>query len=231
MSLFANKNQNALQSTPTPATYADIPDDNLRPWWTQVRQALTAQLYTIQNGGIFNASIITNPKITGGTIGAFSIGETGFSGGTGGNAIAIDTSGQANGGSIRIGDPATNNSSILTSSGLELLWNGQTTGLFETGSTNHDGRLILYDNTGLNTIILNGQGGNGSISGSVALSSIAGNVTIGGAAVGTGAVGVIGIKNGTAPSTSPANTGQLYVLAGALVFRGSGGTITTIAPA
>lgn len=48
---------------------------------------------------------------------------------------------------------------------------------------------------------------------------------------GTSAVAVIGIGNATAPSTSPAGGGQLYVLAGALKFRGSAGTVTAIAPA
>ena len=42
---------------------------------------------------------------------------------------------------------------------------------------------------------------------------------------------VICIGNGTAPSTSPAGMGQLYVESGALKFRGSSGTITTIAAA
>ena len=43
--------------------------------------------------------------------------------------------------------------------------------------------------------------------------------------------GVVSIYNATAPATSPAGLGQLYVLAGALVYRGSGGTVTTIAAA
>lgn len=48
---------------------------------------------------------------------------------------------------------------------------------------------------------------------------------------GTSAAGVIGIANGTAPTTSPAGGGQLYADAGALKWRGSSGTVTTIAPA
>ncbi|MEJ0043180.1 MAG: hypothetical protein WDM81_13630 [Rhizomicrobium sp.] len=55
-----------------------------------------------------------------------------------------------------------------------------------------------------------------------------GNIGIGVTALGTAAVGVIGIANGTAPSTSPAGMGQLYVEAGALKYRGSGGTVTTL---
>lgn len=58
-----------------------------------------------------------------------------------------------------------------------------------------------------------------------------GNVGIGVTAFGTSAAKIIGIANGTAPTTSPANMGQLYVEAGALKYRGSSGTITTIAVA
>jgi hypothetical protein len=47
-----------------------------------------------------------------------------------------------------------------------------------------------------------------------------------------GGVGVLGIRNaGTNPSANPTNGGVLYASAGALVYRGSGGTVTTIAVA
>ena len=58
-----------------------------------------------------------------------------------------------------------------------------------------------------------------------------GNLGLRTTSFGTSAVGVIGIANGTAPTTSPAGMGQLYVEAGALKYRGSSGTITTIANA
>jgi len=58
-----------------------------------------------------------------------------------------------------------------------------------------------------------------------------GNVGIGVASFGTSAAKVIGIANGTAPTTSPAGMGQLYVEAGALKYRGSSGTVTTLGPA
>jgi hypothetical protein len=56
-----------------------------------------------------------------------------------------------------------------------------------------------------------------------------GNVGIGTQTWGTSAVSVLGIVNGTAPTTSPAGMGQLYVESGALKYRGSSGTVTTIA--
>lgn len=58
-----------------------------------------------------------------------------------------------------------------------------------------------------------------------------GNVGIGATTFGTNAFRVFGIANGTAPTTSPAGMGQLYVENGALKYRGSSGTITTIANA
>ena len=58
-----------------------------------------------------------------------------------------------------------------------------------------------------------------------------GNIGIGVTAWGTSAVNVVGLKNATAPTTSPAGMGQLYVESGALKFRGSSGTVTVIAPA
>ena len=58
-----------------------------------------------------------------------------------------------------------------------------------------------------------------------------GNVGVGVSAFGTSAAKVLGLANATAPSTSPAGMGKLYVESGALKFRGSSGTITTIAAA
>ena len=58
-----------------------------------------------------------------------------------------------------------------------------------------------------------------------------GNVGIGVSAFGTSAANVLGLANATAPTTSPAGMGQLYVEAGALKYRGSSGTVTTIANA
>ena len=58
-----------------------------------------------------------------------------------------------------------------------------------------------------------------------------GNLLVGATSAGTSAAKVIGMANATAPTSSPAGMGQLYVEGGALKFRGSSGTVTTIAPA
>lgn len=57
------------------------------------------------------------------------------------------------------------------------------------------------------------------------------NIGVGIATWGASASRVIAIANGTAPTTSPAGMGQLYVENGALMYRGSGGTVTTVAVA
>lgn len=58
-----------------------------------------------------------------------------------------------------------------------------------------------------------------------------GNFGFGTASFGTSSAGVLTIANGTAPTSNATSAGQLYVEAGALKFRGSSGTVTTIAPA
>ncbi len=55
-----------------------------------------------------------------------------------------------------------------------------------------------------------------------------GNCGLGVSAFGTSANGVFGMKNAVAPGSSPTGMGQLYVESGALKYRGSGGTITTL---
>lgn len=50
--------------------------------------------------------------------------------------------------------------------------------------------------------------------------------------LGGGSVGAVGIANaGTVPTTNPSGGGVLYAEGGALKWRGSSGTVTTIAPA
>lgn len=74
-------------------------------------------------------------------------------------------------------------------------------------------------------------GNSGSTKRTLRFAPYGGNVSIGGMTLGTSANGVLGLINATAPTTSPAGGGQLYVEAGVLKYRGSSGTVTTIAPA
>lgn len=63
------------------------------------------------------------------------------------------------------------------------------------------------------------------------LAATTGNLLFNTGSAGTTAVGVICIGNGTAPTTSPAGMGQLYVESGALKYRGSSGTVTVLGAA
>ena len=58
-----------------------------------------------------------------------------------------------------------------------------------------------------------------------------GNIVAGNMAIATSSVSTIHISNGTIPSANPTGGGVLYVEAGALKYRGSSGTVTTIANA
>jgi hypothetical protein len=62
--------------------------------------------------------------------------------------------------------------------------------------------------------------------------SVSGNAGVGTSTQFGSGAGVIGIANATTvPTTNPTGGGVLYIEAGALKYRGSSGTVTTIAPA
>jgi len=89
--------------------------------------------------------------------------------------------------------------------------------------------LLVRNDSGFADVIwraFNETGGN-----DVFAATEGGNFGIGVITFGASAAYVLGIKNGTAPTSSPAGMGQLYVENGALKYRGSSGTVTTIAPA
>lgn len=60
---------------------------------------------------------------------------------------------------------------------------------------------------------------------------LAGNLLVGMTTVATSSAKTIHIGNGTAPTANPTSGGVLYVESGALKYRGSSGTVTTIANA
>ena len=106
-------------------------------------------------------------------------------------------------------------------------------GIIETGGASS---LLSFADTGTSsyTRVQVGSVGNtlvGLINGVQALTlDTSGNLLVGLATAGTTAAKTIQIANGTAP-TANVTGGQLYVESGALKFRGSSGTITTIAAA
>jgi len=117
---------------------------------------------------------------------------------------------------------------------------------FEVGNGGSDTRAIFNPNNAFSIGVKNGANQLGGWIGSAGNNILTfsgndgtmkvtidntGNVGVGVSTFGTSAAKVIGIADGTAPSTSPAGMGQLYVESGALKYRGSSGTVTTIANA
>jgi hypothetical protein len=91
------------------------------------------------------------------------------------------------------------------------------------GTVSNDSTSLTYNATNNLKINVNGA--------DRATFDSSGNLLVGVTAAGTSAAKVLGLANATAPTTSPAGMGQLYVEGGALKFRGSSGTVTTIAVA
>jgi hypothetical protein len=155
-------------------------------------------------------------------------------------------------GAVRVGDPGagthittTNPSiSILSTSTdntiLRLGTVGGSTTYFDFFRNNTNGSLNIQGaQTGANNIALVPTSGNVGIGTNAPTTKlhvngttrIDDNVSLFAAFSGTGSK-VIYIANATTvPTTNPSGGGTLYVEAGALKYRGSSGTITTIAPA
>jgi hypothetical protein len=91
--------------------------------------------------------------------------------------------------------------------------------VFDTTAGSHSGHLVFYTSL------------SGSLSEQMRIDRL-GNVGIGTSSQFGGGTGVIGLANaGTNPSTNPTGGGVLYADSGALKWRGSSGTTTTIANA
>lgn len=91
---------------------------------------------------------------------------------------------------------------------------GGNTGDFAVGS--NGGSLLLHANNNTPAMTLDGNSK---------------GVGFGTALFGSSAANVLAIANGTPPASSPSGVGQLYVESGALKYRGSSGTVTTLGPA
>ena len=101
-----------------------------------------------------------------------------------------------------------------------------------SGSPNiefNNGGAMVYG-PAANTLAFASAGGPGAPVERMRITST-GNLLVGVTTAGTSAAKIIGMANATAPTTSPAGMGQLYVENGALKYRGSSGTVTTIANA
>jgi hypothetical protein len=122
--------------------------------------------------------------------------------------------------------------------GLGVAVGGAKIGTFNsTGLTLADGKVATFlDSTGALTSTIGYSGTNFVIAGDttngVNIVGNAGNICFGATAGSFGGGSkVIFINNATAPSSNPTGGGILYIQSGALKYRGSSGTVTTIGPA
>jgi hypothetical protein len=166
-----------------------------------------------------------------------------YVGGVAGTAMTLNSTG------LGIGAAPTNNSKLtLAAAGNTNLFN------FTASTVGTGYQYGIWTNTGAAMLMgIEASVGGSVFSGSTAYSSVwgtntntkmhfspanvvavtidpSGNLMVGLTTAGTTAAKTIQIANGTAP-TANVTGGQLYVESGALKFRGSSGTITTIAAA
>ena len=127
------------------------------------------------------------------------------------------------GGGAVISDSGNNECSIAQGAYNSSGWKYKYTGLAAGLASNYQGTHVWYTAP-------SGTAGN-AISWTQAMTlDASGNLLVGLTTAGTTAAKTIQIANGTAP-TANVTGGQLYVEAGALKYRGSSGTITTLANA
>ncbi|NBS62575.1 MAG: hypothetical protein EBT26_11180, partial [Microbacteriaceae bacterium] len=146
-----------------------------------------------------------------------------------------------NAGAIASGQRATFGSTAVSTAGhLSVILGVDRVGLAVRGASGGTANLQEWQNSGgtvLASVTSSGQVRTGSISFTDGLTAInmPGNRNIGfGSGAGSfgGGTAVIAIANASAvPSSNPTGGGILYVESGALKYRGSSGTITTIAVA
>lgn len=149
----------------------------------------------------------------------------------------------SNGQELRLSAPAGNELPITFSHDsdgdpTQRRWKVRSTSEAETGSNaGSNFQLVRYDDTGTlvdTPLVVSRATGNITLGpGLVArrASSTVSSVSLNTSSLG-GGVGVVAIGNAsTVPASNPTGGGVLYVEAGALKFRGSSGTVTTIAPA
>ncbi len=155
----------------------------------------------------------------------------------GGNIVFSSTAGAAEGQASSLGSTPIAGTQKFTFGGNASNGKGNQLGWYTNSSFNGDVAQIRgdADNYGVNSrgrlVICCNAGADSSTITEVARFTGQKNLGIGMTAFGNGA-GVIAIANNTAaPSSNPIGGGYLYVDNGALKYRGSSGTVTTIANA
>lgn len=187
------------------------------------------------------AALQTNVLVGGPTTSVFNYGIQSYGSAANGTANSFNWqySNDAVAGSLLFvksrGTTATAATIVQAGDGLGAISFAATNGTSATSVASMTGSIDTIgtvSSTSLPTVLAFSTTPSGSTSGLTRLIiNSASNIGLNATSWGTSAIGVIAIGNGTAPSTSPAGMGQLYVEAGALKYRGSSGTVTTIAAA
>ena len=190
-------------------------------------------------GSFTQANVSNNVLVGGPTSSAFNYGVQTYGSAANGtaNSFQWQFSNDAVSGSLLFvksrGTTATATTIVQAGDGLGAIAFAATNGTSATSVASMTGSIDTIgtvSSTSLPSVLAFSTTPSGSTSGLTRLIiNSASNIGFNALSWGTSAVGVIAIGNGTAPSTSPAGMGQLYVEAGALKYRGSSGTVTTIA--
>jgi hypothetical protein len=163
-------------------------------------------------------------NVTSDVIAAVPLQVTGINGQTG-DLARFDVSGSGTLAKVDSGGVVTGTSMISQGASTSIT-------VYNTGGTVNQRRYRFTDSSGYLAIQSRVDNG-GSNKDLLLLHNTSQNVGIAGSTqFGAGTGGCIAIPNATAdPSTNPTSAGVLYVSGGALKFRGSSGTVTTIAAA
>jgi len=158
----------------------------------------------------------------------------GIAGNTGSSALVIQD-GAGNATALAISTDNVGIGTTSPSNKLDITANSEAFGISITNTGLNPARVTLTNNEGSGSIDANNgllRLGNSSSEDLVIDSD--GNVGIGTTSFGTSAAGVLGIKNGTAPASSPADMVQLYAedvtASSELRVRDEAGNVTTLSP-
>jgi hypothetical protein len=198
-------------------------------------QASTASINNVATGASSTSRYFASAPTTGTGYLLFTDTTLASNRGYVGYTFATDTLDIATAGAVR---------GTFSSTGLAVTGALSSTGAMKSGTTGTNGHLQLArssDGATITNFVTDGTNGiinsvidtifQGNTTERMRITS-AGNVGIGTADQFGGGVKVVGLANATtAPASNPTGGGVLYVEAGALKYRGSSGTVTTIANA
>jgi hypothetical protein len=198
-------------------------------------QASTASINNVATGASSTSRYFASAPTTGTGYLLFTDTTLASNRGYVGYTFATDTLDIATAGAVR---------GTFNSTGLDVTGALSSTGAMKSGTTGTNGHLQLArssDGATITNFVTDGTNGiinsvidtifQANTTERMRITS-AGNVGIGTADQFGGGVKVVGLANATtAPASNPTGGGVLYVEAGALKYRGSSGTVTTIANA